>query len=56
MPVPKKKDKPSRDVLKIKDEKVTQVEITPTPTDKGPNVTGTIDKKRKGLWLEIEVD
>ena len=54
MPVPKKKDKPSRDMLKIKDEKVTQVEIT--PTDKGPNVTGAIDKKRKGLWLEVEVD
>ena len=52
--MPKKKDKPSRDVLKIKDEKVTQVEIT--LTDKGPNVTGTIDKKRKGLWLEIEVN
>ncbi len=49
-----KRDKPSRDVLKIRDGKVTEVDIT--PTEEGPNVTGTIDKKRKGLWIEFEVD
>jgi len=52
--MPKKKAKPNRDILKIKDGKITEVEIT--PTEESPNVTGTINKKRKGLWLEIEVD
>ena len=49
-----KKDKPSRDVLKIKDDKVTEVEITPTKN--GPNVTATINKDREGLWLEFEIE
>ena len=49
-----KRDKPSRDVLKTRHGKVTEVNIT--PTEEGPNVTGAIDKKRKDLWLEIEVD
>ena len=49
-----KKDKPARDVLKIRDGKVTEVNIT--PTKEGPNVTGSIDRSRKGLWIEFEVD
>jgi len=49
-----KRDKPSRDVLKIRDGKVTEVSIT--PTKEGPNVTGAIDKGRNGLWIEFEVD
>ena len=49
-----KKDKPARDVLKIKDGKVTKVKIN--PTEEKPNITGTINKQRKGLWLELEVE